>query len=353
LLKTLIVHSHLRHSRAPDGERIAPRKRFKKISTLAFAKGFLAPHKLLSLQFPAFISSRAIIKFYLKFYFTMKRLILNADDFGLTRGVNQGIIRAHQEGILTSATVMATASEFEDACVLARAHPALGVGCHIVLVGGKALTPPHEITSLADANGNLPKSLVTFAANVSRGHIRTADIATEVAAQIEKIRAAGIEPSHIDTHKHTHAHPVVMDVIGKVARDCGITRIRRPIELLRKSWQGGGLSKQFAAAAAVRVVARQFESLAQKYGLSAPDHFLGLAMTGQLGPSELRRMIETLPEGTVEIMLHPGVCDADLARTGSRLQQERQLELDGLLDADVKRTVLKEQIQLITYAGLN
>lgn len=283
----------------------------------------------------------------------MKRLILNADDFGLTRGVNQGIIRAHREGILTSATLMATAPEFEDACLLARANPLLGVGCHIVLVGGKALTPPREIPSLADAGGNLPKSLVTFAANVSRGQIRGADIATEVTAQIEKIRAAGIEPSHIDTHKHTHAHPTVMDVIGKVARDCGIMRIRRPIERLGKSWDGGGLSKQFAAAAAVRVVAGQFESLAQKYGLRTPDHFLGLAMTGQLGPSELRRMIENLPEGTVEIMLHPGICDADLAKTGSRLQQQRQLELDGLLDADVKHTVLKEQIQLITYTGLN
>ncbi len=248
---------------------------------------------------------------------------------------------------------MATASEFEDACASALANPALGVGCHIVLVGGTAVASPAEIPSLADRNGALPKSLLGFAAKVSSGQIRAADIATEVTAQIQKIRSAGIEPTHIDTHKHTHAHPKVMDVIGQVARDGGITRIRRPIERLGKSWEGGGLSKQFAAAVAVRTVAAEFESLAQKYGLRAPDHFLGLAMTGQLGPTELRRMIENLPEGTVEIMLHPGICDRELAGTGSRLQQQRQLELDGLTDADVKHTVQKEGIQLITYAGLN
>jgi predicted glycoside hydrolase/deacetylase ChbG (UPF0249 family) len=101
------------------------------------------------------------------------------------------------------------------------------------------------------------------------------------------------------------------------------------------------------------MVAGQFESISQKYGLRAPDHFLGLAMTGQLGPAELRRMIENLPEGSIEIMLHPGICDADLARTGSRLQQQRQLELDGLVDADVRRTVEKEGIRLISYNELN
>ena len=215
------------------------------------------------------------------------------------------------------------------------------------------MLPPREIPSLADENGRLPNSLVVFAAKVSLGQIRTSEIGLEVRGQIEKIRAAGIEPSHVDSHKHTHAHPVVMDVIGTVAQDCGIRRVRKPIEDLRSAWAGAGLSRQLAAAAAVRVVARRFEAISRKYGLRAPDHFLGLAMTGQLGPAALRRMIETLPEGVIEIMLHPGICDADLASTGSRLQRQRQLELDGLLDPDVQRTVEKEGIQLMGYGGLN
>jgi chitin disaccharide deacetylase len=283
----------------------------------------------------------------------MKQLILNADDFGLTQGVNQGIIRAHREGILTSATLMATAPAFEDACALARANPTLGVGCHLVLVGGKSILPPEEISSLADRNGSLPDSLVMFAAKVSLSQIRTSEIEREVRAQIEKTRAAGIEPTHLDTHKHTHAHPVVMNVIGRVARDTGIERVRKPVERLSDSWHGGGLSKQLAAAATVRVLAMEFEAISRKYGLRAPDHFLGLALTGQLGPAALRRMIEELPEGSTEIMLHPGICDEDLGLTGSRLQRQRQLELDGLIDPDVRRTVEKEHIQLIGYGGLD
>jgi hopanoid biosynthesis associated protein HpnK len=286
-------------------------------------------------------------------YFTMKQLILNADDFGLTQGVNQGIIRAHREGILTSTTLMATAPAFEDACALARANPGMGVGCHLVLVGGNSVSPAREISSLADGDGRLPDSLTVFAAKVSLGQIRRAEIERELRAQIEKIRGAGIEPSHVDTHKHTHAHPVVMDVLGRVAQDCGIKRVRKPVENLADSWAGAGLCKQMVAAITVRVLARRFLEISSAYGLRSPGHFLGLAMTGQLGPAALRRLIETLPEGTIEIMVHPGVCDAELVRSGSRLQRQRELELAGLLDADVKRTVVKEGIQLISYCGLN
>ena len=283
----------------------------------------------------------------------MKQLIVNADDFGLTSGVNQGIIRAHREGILTSATLMATARAFDHAVALALANPGLGVGCHLVLVGGKAIAPKEEISSLADREGNLPSSLSLFAARVSLGSVKPSEIERELRAQIEKIRRAGIDPSHVDTHKHTHVHPVVMEAIGKVARDYGIKRVRNPIERLRDSWNGVGLSTRLAPAGVVCAIGRRFANISERHGLLSPGHFLGLAMTGQVGPEALRRMIQTLPEGYTEIMLHPGVCDEELASTGSRLQRQRQLELDGLLDPDVKRTIEKEGIQLISYCGLN
>jgi hopanoid biosynthesis associated protein HpnK len=283
----------------------------------------------------------------------MKQLILNADDFGLTPGVNRGIIRAHQEGILTSTTLMATAPAFDDAVELARANAKLGVGCHLVLVGGRAVTPYAEIPSLAAPDGNLPASLAVFATNVSRGRIRAQEIGRELRAQIDKIRSAGINPSHLDTHKHTHAHPVVMEELARAARDSGILRVRKPVEHLADSWRSAGLSKGIGAAALVRTIARGFAEIAREFGLLSPDNFLGLAMTGQLGPEALRRMISALPEGRTEIMLHPGFCDEDLARTGSRLQQQRQLELDGLVDPEVKHMIAKEGIQLISYCGLN
>jgi predicted glycoside hydrolase/deacetylase ChbG (UPF0249 family) len=108
-----------------------------------------------------------------------------------------------------------------------------------------------------------------------------------------------------------------------------------------------------ASAAAVRAVEPWFQSLARRYGLRSPDHFLGLAMTGRLGAAALRQLIETLPEGTTEIMLHPGVCDADLTSTGSRLQQQRQLEMEALLAPEVRDAVERQNVRLISYGELN
>jgi chitin disaccharide deacetylase len=288
----------------------------------------------------------------------MKELILNADDFGLTRGVNEGIIRGHREGILTSATLMATGPAFEDAVERALANPVLGVGCHLVLVGGTAVSPPEEIPSLVDATGRMPESFGAFVAKISTGKINPAEVERELRAQIEKIRHAGIEPTHLDTHKHTHAHPIVMESLGRVAQALGITKVRKPMEKLRDSWESsrresGGLSAQLLASAAVRAITPRFDSISRRHGLRSPDHFLGLAMTGKLGPAALRHLIESAPEGRVEIMLHPGFCDADLQGTGSRLQQQRQFELDGLLDAGVRSAVREQGIRLISYRELD
>jgi hopanoid biosynthesis associated protein HpnK len=288
----------------------------------------------------------------------MKKLILNADDFGMTRGVNDGIIRAHRDGILTSATLMANGEAFDDAVERARTSKELGVGCHLVLVGGKCVAPKDSVASLVDAGGNLPDSLPLFVAKISSGIIRAEEIERELRAQIQRIRAAGIEPTHLDTHKHTHAHPRVMEALGRVAKECGIARVRKPIENLRDSWGtsqagGQGVSMQILAAGAVRAIAPQFTAISKKYGLISPDHFLGLAMTGQLSPTVLRGVIGTIADGTTEIMLHPGMCDADLARSGSRLQKQREDELHGLLDPGVRSAVTERGIRLISYRELN
>jgi hopanoid biosynthesis associated protein HpnK len=288
----------------------------------------------------------------------MKELILNADDFGLTRGVNEGIIRAYQAGVLTSTTLMANGPAFDDAVQCARANPKLGVGCHLVLAGGPSVAPPEDIPSLVDKNGRLPDSLGAFVVRVSGGAIRAEDIERELRAQIGKIRAAGIEPTHLDTHKHTHAHPRVMKVLAQVAQELGITRVRKPAEHLRDSWrlmcsESGASPKQLAAVAAVRLISADFASISRKYGLRSPDTFLGVSATGQLGPEALCHLIDTLPEGRTEIMLHPGICDDELARTGSRLQAQRQLELDGLLAPQVRRAIEHHGIRLISYRELN
>lgn len=288
----------------------------------------------------------------------MKELILNADDFGYTKGVNEGIIRAHRDGILTSATLMANAQAFDDAAERALANPKLGVGCHLVLTRGFSVAPKEEIPSLADREGRLPESLAGLVARLSVGSVQTQHVERELRAQIEKIRRAGIEPTHVDTHKHTHCHPRVMGAVGRVAREFGITRVRNPVENLRDSWrtartEHAPLVASMAASCAVRSVGSWFQSTARKYGLRWPEHFLGLAVTGRMSSSALCRLLDTLPDGRTEIMLHPGICDAELVQTGSRLQEQRQLELDSLLAAEPRRAVESNRIRLISYRELN
>lgn len=288
----------------------------------------------------------------------MKELILNADDFGLTRGVNEGIIRAHREGVLTSATLMANGAAFDDAVRHAHANPGLGVGCHLVLTGGMAVAPATEIPSLVDGDGRLPRTLGTFIGRVTCGAISSVDVERELKAQVRKIRAAGLEPTHLDTHKHAHAHPRILEVLGRVASESGIQNIRKPLEAIRDSWRtarsnGSGFAKQFLGSVAIRATAPRFRAVTKRYGLRSPDHFLGLAATGHLGDGLLRGIIDTLPDGRTEIMLHPGICDSELAATGSRLQRQREEELRALLDPAVKRLLSERGIRLITYRELN
>jgi hopanoid biosynthesis associated protein HpnK len=284
----------------------------------------------------------------------MKNLILNADDFGLTQGVNEAIVRSHRDGILTSATLMANMPAFEDAVEQARRNPALGVGVHLVLIGGRPIAQPNQVASLIDQNGELPRTLGAFVARVTSGLIRQDHIEIELRAQIDKVRASGIEPSHLDSHKHTHAHPKVMESLARVAQECGILRVRKPFEDLRDSWAStrdhrAAATPQLAAAAAARIASRSFDAICRRYGLHSPRRFLGLASTGGLSADVLRALIDAVSEGTTEIMLHPGIPDADLARTGSRLQEQRRTEMEALLDPQLKRVITERGIRLMTY----
>jgi hopanoid biosynthesis associated protein HpnK len=288
----------------------------------------------------------------------MKKLILNADDFGLTFGVNEGIIRAHGDGILTSTTLMANADAFDDAVQRARANPKLGVGVHLVLVGGPAVAPHDQVASLVDSHGELPRSLAAFVSKITAGLIRQEHIENELRAQIAKVRAAGIRPTHVDSHKHTHAHPRVMQSVARIARESGITKIRKPFEGMRDSWtlartEGVAAATQVLGAAAAQISLPWFGAIARKYGLRSPDRFLGLSVTGQINSALLHRMIESLSDGVTEIMLHPGICDDALSRTGSRLQMHRQTEMEALLDSQLKHILDKRGVQLVTYRELN
>lgn len=238
----------------------------------------------------------------------MKYLITNADDFGFTRDVNQGIVHAHQQGILTATTLMATGAAFDHAVALARENPKLDVGVHLVLVGSEGY--PDTVTQLLG----------------SLGRIRIYD---ELASQVRKVMEAGIRPTHLDTHKHTHLLPPVLKAVLRIAADFKIPWIRRPLARF-KIFQG--------------TLARQ--------GCRMTDHFSGFALTGRYNPSQLAQLIRRLPEGITEFMCHPGFCTDELRGAPTRLKESRRRELDALLSAEVRTAVEESNVTLARYADL-
>lgn len=288
-----------------------------------------------------------------------KKLIVNADDFGYTRGVNAGIIRAFQEGIVTSTTLMANGAAFEDAVKQAREHSGLRVGCHLVLVGGeRAVAPSKEVASLVDGAGRLPESLPALVGKLIFGSLWRAVIEREFRAQIEKVMKAGIVPTHLDSHKHTHLLPRVMEAMARVGVEFGIRRIRKPFEDFKSLWglapsDGSSLLKQRLMAMAAHAVEPDFRRLARSYGLVMPGHFFGAAVTGRLTCHVVRHVIDELPEGTSELMCHPGECDAELESSRTRLRRERENELHSLIDPEVRLAIDRRGVQLVDYRALD
>lgn len=288
----------------------------------------------------------------------MKTLIVNADDFGLTPGVNAGILRAFHEGILTSTSIMANGPAFDDAVALTRQSPDIDVGCHLVLVGGKAVAPPSEIPSLARKDGELPKNLFDLTCRLWGGLIIESEIEREFRAQIERVIAAGITPSHLDTHKHTHAHPAVMNALFRVASEFKILGVRMPFERasmrdMPKTPSGTGSITQRILASAVGMSAPVFRRGLKEYNLRSPEHFFGVVLTGHMESAVLKHLIETLPEGTSEIMCHPGVCDAELEQSSTRLKKQREKELEALTDPAILQAIETQNVRLVPYRELN
>jgi len=282
----------------------------------------------------------------------VRRLIVNADDFGLTSGVNRGILQAHQHGIVSCATLMACGSRFEEAVALAREAPSLTIGCHVVLVDGVPVLEGGQVASLVDGNPapRFRDSLMTFACLAAAGRLDQSQIEAEVTAQIRKLQAAGIPVYHLDSHKHTHMFPAVLKAVLRAARNCGVRAIRNPFEPLvfasLRQWK-----RQFQLKLLQRFRAH-FRELLAEAGVVTTDGCVGIAATGGLNLQTLCGLVENLPEGTWEFVSHPGYNDPDLARVRTRLRDSREKELEILTSAAVKDLLRREQVQIISYREL-
>jgi len=287
---------------------------------------------------------------------SLPRLIINADDFGLTSGVNRAIAEGVRAGGLTSATIMANAPAFAEAAALAKELPCLKTGCHVVLIDGKPLAS--DLPTLAPGGGEFRSSLKEFARAAWRGRIAAGEVQRETEAQIRKIQSAGVTLTHVDSHKHTHLFPSVLRPVLNAARACGIRGVRNPFEPLR-SWAAGlvattpGLWLRSAGVAAFGLFAADFRKAIQEEGMLTTDGTVGIAATGLLDQRTLLAILQALPEGTWELVCHPGYADDDLKAAGTRLVQSRQVELQALTSAESRRMLAARGIELVSYADLS
>lgn len=272
----------------------------------------------------------------------MKQLIVHADDYGLTGGINRAVVELHTAGVLTSASLMAGAARFPQAVELAKAHPSLGVGCHVVLVDGSPVAEPASVASLLTGRSGKRGSsqgspaafrptLGEFLRDLYLGRIQLADMEREAVAQIRRIQNAGLTVTHLDTHKHTHMFPPVLQALARAATACGVHAIRNPFE---PAWSAAATQKAgLARRLQVRALARLqpgFLRAARAAKLVTTDGCLGVLATGTLDAETLQSILDRMPEGTWELVCHPAYLDDELRAARTRLLASREVELAAL-----------------------
>jgi chitin disaccharide deacetylase len=258
----------------------------------------------------------------------VKLLVVNADDFGFTRDVNAGIVEAHRHGILTATTLMATGDAFEDAVRLAGETPSLDIGCHLVLVQGPGL--PQTIPQLVQA--------------VALGRI---PIYEELSKQVCRIVDAGLSPTHLDTHKHTHLLPPVLEAVARISEEFRIPWVRRPFDF---PLQPGGVGWKTTLMRLMN--GRRFHHRLTRHHCRSTDWFAGFRLTGRYRSGDLVELIRALPEGVTEFMCHPGRCGDELRSARTRLKESREEELRALTAPEVRTALADSGVQLVSYRDL-
>ena len=272
---------------------------------------------------------------------------------------------------------MANGAAFADAVTAARSTPNLSVGCHVVLVDGTPVSPPGALDTLLAIRSAEPEkfysSLSAFAARAMLGGFDRDQLVAEVTAQIRKIQAAGLEVTHLDSHKHAHIFPEILAALLQAARICGVRAIRNPIVPINaipaRQFKGKPrLWKRYGQVRMLHSFSRQFRERTKRAGLLTPDGVVGIIETGSLGTRDdskdassrdstvgspgsslLRQTLACLPEGTWEFVCHPGYSDADLRATGTRLVDSRDEERRLLTSPKLRQFLEEQKIRVIGY----
>ena len=287
----------------------------------------------------------------------MKNLIVNADDLGWTDGVNRGIVEAFHHGIVTSTSLLANGAAFAGGVEAARSAPGLGVGVHLNLSDGPPVADRETVTSLLNNDGEFVGGPENLLLRRARRGLSLAEVENEWDAQIQKVRDAGISPTHLDGHKHVHMLPGLFEIALKLAKrhDIGAIRVSLEASSLRAALSSGSkqnagvVMKQGVQARGLKLLARDAREQAGREGISTADYFCGIAQTGELTREGMEQFVKSLPDGTTELMCHPGYADAALQKTPTRLQDSRQTELRILTDTGIRNLVASMGIRLIDY----
>jgi hopanoid biosynthesis associated protein HpnK len=272
------------------------------------------------------------------------RLIVHADDFGLSEKINTGIIDAYVNGILRSTSIVASGQAFDHAVALVRSNSSLDIGIHLTLVEEQPISAPQQIPTLVNSKGQFLEHATIFTKQYLRGKINKQDIRRELGLQIEKILATGLTVSHLDSHQHVHMLPGIWGIVYELSKKYQIPAIRYPLERFRgymyKDQNRARLIEQFAL--------NFFCTFINRNNIHTTDHFVGFFFGGHVNRDNLYTIIKNLPaSGTCELMCHPG--EHDTASLYNHWQYHWQDELDALKDGTLQELLIQQNIDLINW----
>ena len=279
----------------------------------------------------------------------LRYIIINADDFGRHAEINRAVEEGLVHGCLRSATVMPGGAAFAGAIDIARRHEELGLGVHFTLVDGHPILPPEEIPSLVGSEGDFLPDHTALLKRYLKGSINLEEVRRELAAQLQKVEATGIPISHVDSHQHMHTLPGIIDIVLDLAARAGIRAVRTPRTPLFAGAFGG--LGQLVGRLGLSTLARLAACKAHRRGLLTPDHFAGIVAGEAVSEGELLHLIAHLPQGTTEVMMHPGTKN-DVLQEDSGWQHDFESELAAILSPRVEAALQKAEVEPVNFCHL-
>ena len=277
---------------------------------------------------------------------SLRRLIVSADDFGLSEGVNEAVECAHREGVLSTASLMVAGPAAADAVRRARRLPGLRVGLHLVVIEGPAVLPPTEIPALVDGAGWFPSDGVRLGVTYRFGRAARRQLAAEIAAQFRAFAATGLALDHANAHKHMHLHPTVGRLLLETGRAYGLRAVRVPSEPPAVLAACG--TRVGVGARALRAWTGVLRAQCRRAGVRTNDHVFGLARSGHMTAERVRALIPRLPPGLSEVYFHPAA-GRDALLTRLMPEYEHEAELAALLDPGVRAAAVEAGVALATW----